>query len=71
MNDGYCATLMDCPASGSDQHIATELFCEAVEAHLGGADNVVDCYAAYAAAFARPLRQHHRGSASGERIAQR
>lgn len=47
----YTATLFDCKISSKDAAEATERFCDAIEADLGGAANVAPAYAAYMAAF--------------------
>lgn len=47
----YTATLFDCPVSDADKDEATELFCAAIEAALGGEAAVVAAYRAYNCAF--------------------
>ncbi len=51
MNNAYTATLFDCPASDADRREAEVKFCDALEAALGGADQVAPAYQAYDAAF--------------------
>jgi hypothetical protein len=48
----YTATLFDCRLPPAAKTKATEEFCEALEAALGGIANVAPAYQAYMTAFA-------------------
>jgi len=48
----YTATLFDCPVSDADKREAEGKFCDALDATLGGPEQVAATYADYAATFA-------------------
>lgn len=47
----YTATLFDCPVSDADKRTAEAAFCKAVEAFLGGEQQVAVAHKAYSDAF--------------------
>lgn len=51
MRNTYTASLIDCPISSAAAAEAESKFSAALEAALGGADNVAPAYRAYMAAF--------------------